>query len=93
MSINVTIHLTLNKKPTILIKQDISQNENIFLEIIKLIFTPSLMMTLCGYDLVYLMCSLVIFSLPLPALPHLLPLLCNLSSGSGSCGNDRFIVI
>ena len=71
MSINVTIHLTLNKKPIKLIKLDISQNENILMEIIKLIFTPSLMMTLCGYDLVYLMCSLVIFSFPLlwPSLP------------------------
>ena len=71
MSINVTIHLTLNKKPTILIKLDISQNENILMEIIKLIFTPSLMMTMCGYDLVYLICSLVIFSFPLlwPSLP------------------------
>jgi hypothetical protein len=51
-----------------------SQFKNIFLEIIKLIFTPSLMMTLCGYDLVYLMCSLVIFSFPLlwPSLPSFL---------------------
>ena len=32
----------------------------------------SLMLTLCCYDLVYLMCSLVIFSLPLlcPSLPY-----------------------